>query len=290
MKQIKIFTLLFFALALIFSCTRENIDFDAEPESTGCTSISIDDFNLLGEIHNDALTNVLEAFEPDTTITTLEGAIDQIVQFNTDFLEDQFENTSIDSIVASHMQSSNWLVVTNWMYDSLYSINSSVSLAKLVNNLFSNEMIDSIEKVILNRVANLVEENYNGYVDAQGLKDTLLVLRSVWNSQGYTTCSTTGYFAAAVLSIGIRSTQWWIDNPNAHGEDRIAPWIALDAAGALVGAGIAAGAQYAVNGEVGDWGVVGVSAVGAGIAASTGIIGRGVNGLADFFNELYYGK
>jgi hypothetical protein len=97
--------------------------------------------------------------------------------------------------------------------------------------------------------------------------------------------TTDGDFSAIILAITKQSTEWWLENEEFIGSQstqRAIPWLALDAAGALVSGTISAVAIYQIEGSCcgNAWAV---GAVGAGVAASTGLIGKVAKGIAWLF-------
>lgn len=108
-------------------------------------------------------------------------------------------------------------------------------------------------------------------------------MKEEWLIQGYTEESKYGKTLAYALSISLASIEWWQINTDALPQTRALPAaIALDAAGAAIGAVIGAVSSYAGNGEV-NWTSVGVSAVGGAITGSLGMVGKAAKWLSKLF-------
>ncbi len=259
-------------ILLLSACTRENDLPDQKAGPDECPLIALSDFDTLGILHNAALSHAAANFDPDVPFGNEEEAVDIVAAFNRDFVTSQVKEKQIHPLIDEHAEEHKWLVVSGRMYDTLFGQGSRRNLKELSRQLFDRQIIDAAEYDILNRLTTLIEMNYRSKADVDDLADSLRLLARVWESQGYTSCSEKGRITGIVLAIGIHSVTWWQQQSHIPAF-RVAPWVALDAAGAIVGAATGAIGSYAGSGSV-NWTSVGVGAGLGAISASTGLVGR----------------
>ena len=138
--------------------------------------------------------------------------------------------------------------------------------------LKNNQLIDAFEySFLINFLPEL--ENINSFEDLM-FKTNYYI--NQWENQGYLEGTKSGDISGVILAITKRSTEWWLENEDQVGlqtNQKAVPWLALDAAGAIVSGVLAGVAEYQLTGECcsDTWGV---AVVGGAVVASTGLVGK----------------
>ena len=268
-------------LLILISCTKENVKFEKSDNQkffSECSDLTIESFNAYGIYHNNAMNNFNVNFEPETgddgtpIIIDLGEAIDFIRDFNVTFLINELISEGSEEFITSEYNRGKWLVVTELTYDSLVQINNSNNILSIINNLYSYNLIDDFENNLLQRIFNCCNLNYDQALSNEDFADSISNFEQLWNEQNYTTCSSTGYVSAYVISIAKASVEWWEENFDPI-EYAVPVWVGADVVGAALGAGTGAVSSYVGTGSV-NWKSVGISATAGAVAGSTGIIGK----------------
>lgn len=261
-------------------------------------------FNYAGKFHNDHLSNFYKRFTVPTYTVTYESAINLIKDFNKDFYlryeMNYFGQIQPPDITNSHFEQSKYFANKVDFKNKLLSATDPMSLAINLKSAFSSKYLDQNNKVLLQNITEKIRQNLEGSLTNIDFEYSLVALSNEWLTindgiKGYEGAYLTGY----ILSIGLKSCEWWRQNPSAFPDDQkqsskgpyeldkidyyyVAPIVAMDAAGAILGGVIDAGRQYINNGSV-NWNHVGGSAVIGAVTGSTGLVGRAGRWLASLF-------
>lgn len=272
---------------LVTGCNRneESVKYDASKEY-------FKTFEKYGEIHNQFLSNLQDNFNPDIQeVTTLYEGIQRINQFNLKYTATLNIPEEEKKLLCDELTKMKHFVYTPLMYDELFCIKTRNTdgsevegyYLEYIQEAYRNELIDFFEYEKLLLLGEKAKANISGTVTNDEFETFIYKVKEEWLIQGYTEESKYGKTLAYALSISLASIEWWQINTDALPQTRALPAaIALDAAGAAIGAVIGAVSSYAGNGEV-NWTSVGVSAVGGAITGSLGMVGKAAKWLSKLF-------
>jgi hypothetical protein len=153
--------------------------------------------------------------------------------------------------------------------------------------MYQISVITLQEKAILDNLVQIIHDSKTNGTAAELLVKQIGELSVQYDNLNFSKATDDGDLTGLVLAISLRSAQWWAANPTAATldgvvQERVAPWVATDAAGALLGATVSAWTQYAQSGDV-SLGRVASGAVVAAVSASTGLVGKMAKGITRFF-------
>lgn len=266
-------------LVFIFiSCEAPNLDCPSQ------NLRSLSTFDSLGILHNSFLTNIKDDFDEEgySSSLTYVQKVDVIRDFHLVYANNTLSLSSEDSLLfLEYMEKFKHLVNLDSVYSKIF-VESSVygqTVEEALVGLKNDHIIDEFEYDLVVDLPDLVLQNYSGTIGVQELRAEITDLRTAWNNHGYTECDSTGWFSAAILAVSLHSVQWWIDNPDQGVQERVAPWVAVDAGGAVYGAIVSTITIVGTsNGhDILSWENVGKFAIGVGLGAlgaSTGIAGK----------------
>lgn len=269
--------LISFAFLMLFSCAKENKREGFINQRSSLQFKQIEDYYYFGDIHNEYMDHVCTNFNPIAQNAT--AAITELNEFLTQFVP---TNTSLNPELSTEINS----LVDGPDYFKAEFLKTK-ALSDETQNIISNAVvagvIDNDEADIFRSILNLANSNpsfeqLNSHIDS-------LIL--IWDANQYEQSSSLGEYSAILLAISKRSTEWWLENPRClfENESRIAPWLAVDAAGAAVGGALHMGSYYANNGSLdgccGDG--MGVSMLGGAVVGSTGLVGKAGRLLSNLF-------
>ena len=256
---------------IVISCTKDS--------SNKTTKLNVNDFMKIGKIHNDFLTNVKDNFTIINDIKTENDKINAINQFNRDFVNSIELSFNEKMVLISELERTKELVKKSILISKAFGNNhqkssddSDQNLFDMIESLYNNGTIGNESYQILHSLANDLKDNYEGTLSDSQLKTNVISLINEFNDIGFSEGSE-GEMVGTVLAISISSIEWWEQNPDASGNNRIAPWLAADLVGGAISGVVAASGQAVINGDV-DWATVGWSALGGAVSASTGAVGR----------------
>jgi len=273
MKTLKFFPGLSIVFLMIFiSCSKNSNQEEVK--------LKVSDFEKMGKIHNDFLTNVKDNFTIIKNIKNEQDKINAINQFNKNFVSSLGISPYEKNLFLTEFDRNKNLVKQSYLTSAIFGYNTSTrsdnneqNIFEIINNLHQQGVIGNQSFQLLNSLVNDLKNNYEGNLSDIELKINIENLITEFDNIGFSENSE-GVMVGTVLGISIASIEWWEDNPDAFGsETRLAPWIAADIAGAAWGAATGAIGSYAGTGEV-NWTAVGVGAASGAIAGSTGAIGR----------------
>jgi hypothetical protein len=279
MKHLNFYFLVLCFASLIVSCQKETVpkSVKIDQENSCPALLTLQEFDYIGALHNSFLQNVYENFEESDypSNLTLDSKIEYLNTFQKSYAATLMFSAQQQADMNTSLDQFKQLVDPNVTYSSLftdciYMPGQPVTIA--LTQMKAQGFIDQFEFNTITSLLSLVQQNHNSQLEAVQLRDEILSLRSNWNEQGYTQCSTTGRVSAIILSVSLYSVDWWIAHPNASNTDRVAPWIAADVAGGIYGTvGWAMGSAYSGNFDGGN---LAIAVVGGAISGSTGIVGK----------------
>lgn len=237
------------------------------------------EYLAFGNIHNSMLEKTQEAIEARSTkgeefnledwkelhelqkeqVQYMDISDSQKVLF-TNALDSHFEYYNIDNIWEKSY--------------SLSSDNNKCEIVSLINSLHASSIIDSFERDLLKKLSEYIIRQKNEPQFAILL--AIEGLATQWrNHYGIQLITKKGKFSAYIIGISLSSAQWWEDNPeSAAPQTRVAPWVYIDALGAIRSACYSAIQQQIssqMSGNV-DWEQIAYSALaGAVISSTTGL-------------------
>ncbi len=267
--------LVFMSFFIIYSCSKQK---------SNDNTLTINEYNRYGAIHNDFLTNVRNNFEPDDDIISEDEKIEYIYQFNLNFAQQQpLSNSEKELLVNSFNKYKHFIKTQNvaklFTNESAQfrSTNDSLNMNvfDLINELYNLGVIRTESYQILYNLATDIKDNYDGLITNDELKNRINSYIQDFNNAGYEEGGE-GEMIGTVLAISLHSLEWWEQNPDAtsysgRGVSNFAvpAWVVADAAGALFGA------AWNLLGQSGgdiDWESVAWSALGGAIFSSSGIV------------------
>lgn len=235
------------------------------------------EYQSFGELHNEFLTNVLNNFEP-VEGKDYEQKLSILKDFNSNYVNTLSLSSTDKSALLNIFEENSANVNNVTFYVNSFEKNSGVY--NQILELKAKGIIDDFSLTKLNELLKACEER-------KSLPDMILLvdrLKSKSNSYYNGKNTNKSRILAISLQISHHSLQWWNNNKVKNSQSGqqsvddnlfyVAPWVAADCVGAVISGAIAAGAQYATTGDVGNWGAVAISAVGGAVVASTGAIGK----------------
>lgn len=289
--SLSVLLLLLLGAFMYQSCNNDDQFNDVdETKATEEQKLEFDDFMEWGVIHNAFMTNIKNNFNPPKNISTYEEGVEYLLQFNISFLAafDYSENEKTEMI--SLLSEYKYLIDQNYRKNHFEETFCSVSnklrseeaLSKIdteyndLEKVYQLKIIDDFERISLTELTILVQRGNEGDLTYEELLTNLNRIKDEWEKQSYTRDGGKGETLAYVLSISFASAEWWIENAQEiceeAGEDYdpalVAPWVAADVGGAIVG-GIGAGLNSNAGGNF-SWESVGRGAVWGAVTSSAG--------------------
>ena len=278
---------LFLAISL-FSCSKDEaiIGESGDLNNFKAKSSSV----TVGEIHNDYMDLVNNHFVGDENITNLN---DQY-RYYYSFLENhtntypKFTNEEKSLFLDSYNIHKNLLhsnnvvdIINNTVLIDNPIQDKQTALSELIIDLKDNNIIGNDEFTKINNLQYTLSQAFKGNISYDDFDLFIKDLEKDVSTNDY-------LFLAPISSIATYSNDWWASNsPEIYLPEPIGsvnpddnnyttyavPVVAMDVAGAIVGAGTAAANQYINNGKATVGGVATGAVLGA-VVASTGLIGR----------------
>lgn len=280
---IAFFSVLAFTL---YSCENSDNEVIAEQSE----KLTVEDFDYLGEWHNEFLVNAHENFDlslaESNSESVKEVALDALKQLNKSFAASTKQRYNInvsqkelDQKFEECYRLADREYVSEILFDDgttrAYSEDEIAGLQPMVEELKNSQIISDFSYGILQDLVSSLQDNYNKLLSDYDLKQKVLLLIQKVNNHGYEKESVEGTLVASILAISIHSLDFWEENPDMlFTEGKVAQWVAMDAAGALVGGAMVVIKSYATTGTKANRKDFIIGAVGTAITASTGIIGK----------------
>ncbi len=146
------------------------------------------------------------------------------------------------------------------------NIDADMNLMDMITLLQSKNMISDFGVDLLKKLTNTLTKNYNKQITDASLKKEVEAMILLFDDRSYSKDSEEGKMIATVFAISIASIEWWEKNPNILSDDsKVAPWVAADLAGALVGGVTGAIVSGKLNGK---------SVLAGAVSGSTGAVGK----------------
>lgn len=235
----------------LYSCENSNDSIAEQSEK-----ITVEDFNYLGEWHNEFLINAHENFNlslaESNSESVKEVALDALKQLNKSFAASSKERYNINipqKELNKKFEESYRLADSEYLADILFddgttrasSEDEIVSLQPMVEELKNTQIISDFSYEILQDLISSLKDNYNKLLSDYDLKRNVQLLIQKVNNHGYEKESTEGTLVASILAISIHSLDFWEENPDMlYTDGKVAPWVATDVGGAIIGGVVAA--------------------------------------------------
>lgn len=212
----------------------------------------------------------MDKFDDNISLQEKIGLVTDFHQLYTNNLE---EGSARDKgVFNSYLDLYSPIMDHDHLYDEMFV---SQSFRDQLSNLYGSyqilrdqDLINNYELSLLREIHNKVKANRDGSIGATELQEYLSEKKLEWDNQDFTECDNYGYVSGLVLSIGQNSLEYWLDYESGQIELRVAPWVAADVGGALIGA-----VTGAIVGD-GDMDAVAGGIVAGAIVGSTGLAGR----------------
>ena len=258
---------------------------------------------LIGKLHNEALNNIFENEENFDFNATEEGLKVQILEKNNLFLFKKIKLLNIsDESKVNNLEISKGLNLLNT--DELLSVNfenitnsrtsfslSESTIFEKIDFLYVSNVILDEDKIQLYTLFQAYKDNYDGLLSNEALINIVRNIKQSYIENNSDNSITNVFVTLSILEICTNSLEWFDENINNFGNKRlnrrvpIAPIVAADAIGAVVGIAEGIVASAVINGTNSP--VDGESVVvGALISAATTSIGAGVKALG-WFAKLF---
>ena len=283
---------------LLVSCSDSPSQTPSTSDDTSSRSLSgLACFQGLGSVHNEILHASLQSFDENTQVLALDEGVDYLVQVQTEEISKQNYSSQTKSRLTTGIEEhKNYMIpgvlkqrfdYTNATFVPTTENIKAASVYQLLAYASEKKLITETEHDILSSLARLISSNAEGTISNDAYITELNTIRNDWESvYGKTTyfnpnsdiipVSTKlkdGAMSGAVLNIALNSAEYWSTlNDQGEGTDEC-PWLASDAAGALVGAVSGGIMSYIQDDEI-NWSSVGWSALGGALDSSLGLTGR----------------
>lgn len=282
------FTLYFFLCTLMCSTIQSCSN---QEEIHTSNQNSIEQYYILGEIHNCLLDAVIESDGEWQT----RGGNEEYDTINYDLLHSELiskininENISDEdkALWISTMDESKSLYSETYVKGlvggySAYEENSidKSFISEQIDSVFKLGIIDIKEKKLLKELMGYIIDNEHGLITTQILNSKICMLKQRWDSYygSQSTFIKEGEFSAQIIAVALKSTEWWMKNLNSEEASvdtipilKIAPWVASDIAGAVIGAGTYVLDTHLCGGKL-SWKNGAISVTSKAIIASCGV-------------------
>lgn len=274
----------------LYSCENSNDSIAEQSEK-----MTVEDFNYLGEWHNEFLINAHENFNlalaESNSESVKEVALDALKQLNKSFAASTIQRYNINvsqkeanTKFDEYYRFADSEYLADIMFDNAPTRSVSgddvAGLQAMIEEIKDSQIISEFSYRILQDLMSSVEANYNKLLSDDELKQKVLLLIQKVNNHGYEKESTEGTLVASILAISIHSLDFWEENPDMlYTDGKVAPWVAADVGGAIVGMVFTTISSRTITGSVNSKAVA-ASAVFGAISASTGLPGK-VGGFID---------
>lgn len=289
--------LLLFASIILGACSqKEETAWDNEQHKIG----KVSDFAYLGEFHNVMMNNAKNSFsynEKEAISMTLDERIDYVLNFNTEYANTALTNMPKEEIAKdmayyrrtvlplSRNKESRTRAVENKLTDeeiqkifndTILQIDNVETVYQLIDYAKDHGMITIEAYNCLNSLMLLTDESHYALISDSELDAEIDKIVKKIDDAKYTIDNPTLNTVGPVLSIADASLLWWEENPDISLDNsKIAPLVATDISGAIVGAlgNLFYQALTTKTNRV-NWTALGCNALSGGILASTGAIGK----------------
>lgn len=226
-----------------------------------------------GALHNEMLLNVENQYDTTMLFSTVGDVLDYVDSINKCYLQKSNipEALNIDVMKAIHNNRGSMSYAD--FYDSIFDGQYSVFNSNKI--LMDYGVVNQTEYEHINDIAQLMFNTCTGKISHE---NSLQELHSILQKANKTEHTQVG---EVLFSIMEHSYDYWENEgnePTMPYDYALPPQVYADAAGAVVGGALAAGAEYAMHGTVSTGNVV-AGAVTNAIDASTGMTTAVANGV-----------
>lgn len=233
----------------------------------------------LGLIHNQFLTHTMRNFDYDAQYESEALALKALANFQSQHFN-TYPSVHYDMKTAKSVLEENTSLYKIGNVQSVLSdgveMNNQVYQLEDLNDLYVSEgLINEIDAQIVNSIIADIRLNLSNSLSNNQVYQNLLLLKSDWD-ESQNNSKPGSVYSFIILDISINSLEWWSTNGlEANSQQKLAPWICADIAGAIIGAGLSVGYQHYL-GSGGDinWRIVAASGLTTAIMGSTGALGR----------------
>ena len=288
----KVFSAFAAALAVfslfLFGCGK-----DSTITSSNYT-LKVSDYDYLGTMHNDFMSNALNNLNITTTDKTKEEVLSEITAFNVDYAQKSYngimpgriksfddfkellDNTALNKYILGKKTKGAEISVEEYFSNETGNLEDMPSLQSMIDYLHSCGTLRNESYILLNELITALSSSIEGQISDANFSRKIDKFIVRFSNQRYRKDDIDGVMLASILSITSASAEWWQNNPEASSvESKIHPAIVADAAGAITGVVIDAirqGISMAVGAQdCWDWGSTGWAAVGGAVDGSIGI-------------------
>jgi len=281
LKTICLATLILLSSTLLINCENEN----QVMESQSITP------ELIGKLHNKALDNIFKNENNFNFNTTEEGLRSQIIEKNNDFFKTELKKFNVNDFKENNFEKdmnlleTEFLISKNFQNSKLSKKSSSFSLAESnvfekIDFLFDSGIILENDKKALDELYLAYKSHYKEEIDDVELKKIASEIKNNYSIDNNDYSKNNVIVTLSILEICSNSLEWFSENEakiNSKYSSKvpIAPIVAADAVGAIVGVAegiIASGIINGTNKPADGTSIV----VGAVLNAATSSIGAGV--------------
>jgi len=264
----------------------------------GAKSLSFDNPETYGFMHNEMLANVAKEVDETIDFDAMDEVFEYVKEIHVQFVEESSMSAEDKVMMIEYLETYKSFIFTANVYNALF-LDTDNEVVQNIIQLHEKNVIDDFEKVTLLNMLNKIESSFAGEITNDEFVVYILSVKHEWEAN-YPEGATYGKMLGIVLGIAEGSAQFWNDYPHPIEPIIIIdplnnqPYpcyalpaaagavVAKDVAGAIVGGVTSACVQAGVTGDV-NWKVVGCSAVVSGVSASAGVVGK----VAGFIAKLF---
>lgn len=278
MKKINVLTnVLIVALVAGLACSINN-ESGLEPNTD---MLSLEEIKL---IHRVAMEQAKNNFIPNERLTSLDAKIDFVSSFTKESIgKMDLSDYQVESLNFALEENKNMVVrfeYTSLSRQKIVSTDQFEIIPIVVDDLETSRLFSSSEINLVRRISHSFELAVEGNIPPTSIEDSISIFRTFYKDLEPAS-DESKYTVGIILAIAEESYDWWSKNPDAiistDGKSKailIPTIVAQDVAGAIIGAGVAAGYQAYQNDGDFDWEAVGYGTVTGAVVASTGAVTR----------------
>lgn len=278
-KTKMLYGLLVLAMTIVLPIACNDVTNDVSNINDTTDKLSLEEVMI---VHRVAMEQAKNNFVSDESVTGLNEKIDYISAFNQSSISKMdLSDHKIQSLNSAIEDYKNMVVsfeYTSLSRQKIVSTNPVEIQQIVINDLESTGLFSNSEINLIRRISNSFALAEKGDIPPISIADSISVYKDFYENINASS-EESKYTVGVVLAVAEESYTWWSANPdgiiNIDGKPKavmVANFVAQDAAGAIVGAGIAA--SYQLFQDDFDWGAVGWAAAGGAIVASTGVVGK----------------
>lgn len=238
---------------------------------------SLDNYTLLGELHNAFLDRAVEYMNTydSTRVIGDEDAVPSYEEWNRQQIA--YAKTlglapADETVLCAALEEYKSFYDSEQLYSEYFARkNGTRKIYTKLTEMYTSGLIDFFELNMIKTLISSICDYKEGLVSYNFVINKINESCNQWEMHFGGMTTEKGQYSAYVLTISRSSTEWWEENASFT---RVAHWIAMDAAGAIVSGGVTAIIQFSKNGAIRNWKDIGWSALGGAVTASTGVVGK----------------